>query len=194
MKLNCLFYSLHRELKNLVIPFILVLSIGYFVSILLVDHTSSLSPTGIEENYLGNESQETQAIYKFKKSKYQIYNLIHSHIISMSIIFFITGLLLLITDLNYYFKMFLVIEPFVSILMTFGGIYLLWNGVTWMKYVIFISSTIMAIVFLSVVILFYVNHYQKRVKFKFQVVYLHAINCQLHGKPSEKNYFSSTYL
>ena len=66
----------------------------------------------------------------------------------MSIIFFITGLLLLITDLNYYFKMFLIIEPFVSILMTFGGIYLLWNGVTWMKYVIFISSTIMAIVFL----------------------------------------------
>ena len=148
MKLNGLIYSLPRELKNLVIPFILVLSIGYFVSILLVDHTSSLSPTGIEENYLGNESQETQAIFKFKKSKYQIYNLIHSHIISMSIIFFITGLLLLITDLNYYFKMFLIIEPFVSILMTFGGIYLLWNGVTWMKYVIFISSTIMAIVFL----------------------------------------------
>ena len=148
MNLNGLIYSLPKEFKNLVVPFILVLSIGYFVSILLVDHTSSLSPTGIEENYLGNESKDPQDIYKFKKTKYQIYNLLHSHIISMSIIFFITGLLLLITDLNYYFKMFLIIEPFVSILMTFGGIYLLWNGVTWMKYVIFISSTIMAIVFL----------------------------------------------
>ena len=148
MKLNGLIYSLPKELKNLVVPFILVLSIGYFVSILLVDHTSSLSPIGIEENYLGNESKDPQVIYKFKKTKYQIYNLLHSHIISMSIIFFITGLLLLITDLNYYFKMFLIIEPFVSILITFGGIYLLWNGVTWMKYVIFISSTIMAIVFL----------------------------------------------
>ena len=147
MKLNGLIYSLPSELKNLVVPFILALSIGYFVSILLVDHTSSLSPTGIEENYLGNESQETQAIFKFKKSKYQIYNLIHSHIISMSIIFFITGLLLLIPDLNYYFKMFLIVEPFISILMTFGGIYLLWHGVIWMKYVIFISSSIMAIVF-----------------------------------------------
>ena len=148
MNLNGLIYSLPKEFKNLVVPFILVLSIGYFVSILLVDHTSSLSPTGIEENYLGNESKDPQNIYKFKKTKYQIYNLLHSHIISMSIIFFITGLLLLITDLNYYFKMFLIIEPFVSILMTFGGIYLLWNGVAWMKYVIFISSTIMAIVFL----------------------------------------------
>ena len=148
MNLNGLIYSLPKEFKNLVVPFILVLSIGYFVSILLVDHTSSLSPTGIEENYLGNESKDPQDIYKFKKTKYQIYNLLHSHIISMSIIFFITGLLLLITDLNYYFKMFLIIEPFVSILMTFGGIYLLWNGVAWMKYVIFISSTIMAIVFL----------------------------------------------
>ena len=148
MNLNGLIYSLPKEFKNLVVPFILVLSIGYFVSILLVDHTSSLSPTGIEENYLGNESKDPQDIYKFKKTKYQIYNLLHSHIISMSIIFFITGLLLLITDLNYYFKMFLIIEPFVSIIMTFGGIYLLWNGVAWMKYVIFISSTIMAIVFL----------------------------------------------
>ena len=148
MNLNGLIYSLPKEFKNLVVPFILVLSIGYFVSILLVDHTSSLSPTGIEENYLGNESKDPQNIYKFKKTKYQIYNLLHSHIISMSMIFFITGLLLLITDLNYYFKMFLIIEPFVSILITFGGIYLLWNGVTWMKYVIFISSTIMAIVFL----------------------------------------------
>ena len=148
MNLNGLIYSLPKEFKNLVVPFILVLSIGYFVSILLVDHTSSLSPIGIEENYLGNESKDPQVIYKFKKTKYQIYNLLHSHIISMSIIFFITGLLLLITDLNYYFKMFLIIEPFVSILMTFGGIYLLWNGVAWMKYVIFISSTIMAIVFL----------------------------------------------
>ena len=120
-------YSLPRELKNLVVPFIIVLSIGYFVSILLVDHTSSLS-NGIEENYLGNESQETQAIYKFKKSKYQIYNLIHSHIISMSIIFFITGYLL-ITDLNYYFKMFLIIEPFVSILMTLvESIYFEWGN------------------------------------------------------------------
>ena len=148
MNLNGSIYSLPKEFKNLVVHFILVLSIGYFVSILLVDHTSSLSPIGIEENYLGNESKDPQIIYKFKKTKYQIYNLLHSHIISMSIIFFITGLLLLITDLNYYFKMFLIIEPFVSILMTFGGIYLLWNGVTWMKYVIFISSTIMAIVFL----------------------------------------------
>ena len=148
MNLNGLIYSLPKEFKNLVVPYIVVISIGYFVSILLVDHTSSLSPTGIEENYLGNESKDPQDIYKFKKTKYQIYNLLHSHIISMSIIFFITGLLLLITDLNYYFKMFLIIEPFVSILMTFGGIYLLWNGVAWMKYVIFISSTIMAIVFL----------------------------------------------
>ena len=33
--------------------------------------------------------------------------------------------------------------------------------------------------------LYFINHNQKKVKFKFQVVYLHAINCQLHGKPSK---------
>tara|TARA_X000001036_G_C20536644_1_gene748523 strand:- start:184 stop:681 length:498 start_codon:yes stop_codon:yes gene_type:complete len=147
MKLNGLIYSLPREVKNLIVPFIIVLSIGYFVSILLVDHTSSLTPSGIEKNYLGNELSEISDNFKFKKSTYQIYNLIHSHIISMSIIFFVIGLLLIITDLNYHFKWFLMIEPFFSIILTFGGIYMLWNGITWMKYIIFISSLLMAIVF-----------------------------------------------
>jgi len=47
------------------------------------------------------------------------------------------------------------IEPFVSILLTFGGIYLVWLGYEWMKYIVIISGTAMTLVYVvSVLILF----------------------------------------
>ena len=103
MKLNGLIYNLPGELRNLIILFVIVLSTGYFVGVMFIDHTSSLNPQGIQDNYLGNEVTERIDVIKFKKSSYQMFNLIHTHVISMSIIFFIMGLLLSITDLNKYF-------------------------------------------------------------------------------------------
>ena len=149
MKLNGLIYNLPSELRNLIVLFVIVLSTGYFVGVMFIDHTSSLNPEGIQENYLGNEVTEPMDVFKFKKSTYQMFNLIHTHVISMSIIFFIIGLLLSITDLNKYLKLFLIIEPFLSIIITFAGIYYLWTGILWMKYVIFISSLLMTLVYFA---------------------------------------------
>ena len=149
MKLNGLIYNLPSELRNLIVLFVIVLSTGYFVGVMFIDHTSSLNPEGIQENYLGNEVTEPIDVFKFKKSTYQMFNLIHTHVISMAIIFFIIGLLLLITDLNKYLKLFLIIEPFLSIIITFAGIYYLWTGLFWMKYIIFASSLLMTLVYFA---------------------------------------------
>ena len=163
MKLNGLIYNLPSELRNLIISFVIVLSTGYFVGVMFIDHTSSLNPEGIQENYLGNEVREPIDVIKFKKSSYQMFNLIHTHVISMSIIFFIMGLLLSITDLNKYLKAFLIIEPFFSIAATFLGIYYLWTGILWMKYIIFISSLIMTLVyFASAFIVLYQSIFVKK--------------------------------
>ena len=40
-------------------------------------------------------------------------------------------------------KAFLMIEPNVSLVVTFGGLWLLWLGHTWVKYVIMISGILM---------------------------------------------------
>lgn len=163
MKLNGLIYNLPSELRNLIISFVIVLSTGYFVGVMFIDHTSSLNPQGIQDNYLGNEVTEPIDVIKFKKSSYQMFNLIHTHVISMSIIFFIMGLLLSITDLNKYLKAFLIIEPFFSIAATFLGIYYLWTGILWMKYIIFISSLIMTLVyFASAFIVLYQSIFVKK--------------------------------
>jgi hypothetical protein len=44
-------------------------------------------------------------------------------------------------------------EPFLSVLLTFGGIYFLWLDISWMKYVIMISGMFMTFSFMAATIL-----------------------------------------
>ncbi|WP_127846491.1 hypothetical protein [Psychroflexus aestuariivivens] len=152
MQISGTLKSLPLHLKYLVTAFLLVLSIGYFTGIRFVDHTTAQTPFGIQENYLGNESDEDATEMKFKKSKQEMLNIVHTHILSMAMIFLLTGVLVAMTNLKIGFKKILMIEPFVSILGTFGGIYLLWSGILWMKYVIMISGILMTLAFAASVV------------------------------------------
>lgn len=143
--LNGLIYTFPKEIKLLLSAFIIVLSIGFFTGLLFVNETSSVNPNGIEEQYLGNEDVEDATEMKFKKTDKHMLNIVHSHILSMALIFFLLGLILSTTKLQYKLKIFLMVEPLISVILTFGGIYLLWKGITWMKYVIMISGTLMTV-------------------------------------------------
>ncbi len=147
MQLNGLILTLPRELKLLIGAFIIVLSIGFYSGLLFVGETSSANPNGIEEQYLGNEADENAEVMRFKKSNQEMLTLVHNHILSMSIIFFLVGILVAITKLNKKLKLFLMIEPFLSVLLTFGGLYLLWSGLLWMKYIVMISGILMTLTF-----------------------------------------------
>ena len=154
MELNGLIYTFPKELKLLIGAFIILLSLGFFTGLLFVGETSSANPNGIEEQYLGNEHDEEAEVMKFKKSDQEMLTLVHNHILSMSIIFFLVGLLLSTTQLNKKLKLFLMIEPFVSVLLTFGGIYLLWKGTLWMTYIVMFSGVLMTLTYsLSVIII-----------------------------------------
>jgi CBS domain containing-hemolysin-like protein len=147
MQLNGLIITLPKEIKLLIGTFVIVLSIGFYTGLLFVGETSSANPNGIEEHYLGNEGDENAEVMRFKKSDQEMLTLVHNHILSMSIIFFLVGGLVTITKLNKKLKMFLIIEPFVSVLLTFGGLYLLWTGMLWMKYIVMFSGFLMTITF-----------------------------------------------
>lgn len=153
MQLNGLIYTLPREIKLLLFTFIVVLSIGFYTGLLFVKETSSANPNGIEEQYLGNEDQEDVTIMKFKKSDREMLTMVHGHILSMSIIFFLSGLILSITKLPKKLKLFLMIEPFISVLLTFGGIYFLWKEFLWMKYIVMFSGTLMTLTFSASVLI-----------------------------------------
>jgi len=147
MQLNGLLYSLPNQVKYFCAAFIIVLSIGYYTGLTFVSQTTNNSTTGIEENYLGNEDDLEADTMKFKKGEREMLTIIHTHILSLSFIFFLQGIFVLMTSLPKKLKGFLLIEPFISILVTFGGIYFLWLGYTWVKYLIIISGLTMTLCF-----------------------------------------------
>jgi len=148
LKINSL-SELSKEFKYLIATFVLVTSIGFISSIVFVDYSNSTTPDGLVEQYNGNEFIEDDIdIMKFKKSEREILTIIHSHILSMSVIFFLIGFLVCLTNINIKLKLFLAIEPFVSILLTFGGIYLLWLDILWFRYVVIFSGILMTLSFL----------------------------------------------
>lgn len=145
MIVNGLIETFPKELKLLIAAFVIVLSVGFYTGLLFVGETSSANPNGIEEQYLGNEDDEEADVMRFKKSEQEMLTLVHGHILSMSIIFFLTGLILVTTRLNSKLKIFLLIEPFVSVILTFGGLFLLWKGMLWIKYVVMFSGLLMTL-------------------------------------------------
>ncbi|NND16313.1 MAG: hypothetical protein HKN89_08295 [Eudoraea sp.] len=152
--------SLPRGIRLFLSAFLILLSIGFYTGLLFVSQTESISPQGVVENYLGNEDEAQAAVMKFKKSDREMLNIIHTHILSMSFIFLLLGVLVWGTSISDPLKRFLTIEPFVSVLLTFGGIYLMWRGILWMKYIIILSGTIMTITFISAsLIVFYQLHF-----------------------------------
>ena len=156
MQLNGIISTFPKEVKVLIAAFIVVLSIGFYAGLLFVGETSSANPNGIEEQYLGNEDDENATVMKFKKNEQQMLTLVHGHILSMSIIFFLVGAILNTTKLSRKLKIFLILEPFISVLLTFGGLYFLWKEVLWMKYIVMISGTLMTLTFtISILIILF---------------------------------------
>lgn len=136
--------------RNLLIAFVITLSFGYATGMYYLTLTSGTQTQTIEENYLGNEADEAALEMKFKKPEKEVVSIIHSHVISFSLIFLAIGGLLLLTSYPTRLISFLVIEPFVSILLTFGGIWLMWKGFAWMKYVIIVSGTLMNLAYVVI--------------------------------------------
>ena len=134
--------------RNLLIAFVITLSFGYGTGMHYLTLTSGIEVKSIEENYLGNESDENADMMKFKKSEKEIISIIHSHAVSFALVFLAIGGLMLMTSYPSRLKSILVIEPFISVIVTFGGIWLMWKGVGWMKYVIIISGTLMNLAYL----------------------------------------------
>ncbi|MDE3741868.1 hypothetical protein [Maribacter polysaccharolyticus] len=156
MQLNGLLSTLSKEIRVFIAAFVVVLSIGFYTGLLFINETRSTSIGGIEENYLGNEEDEDAEVMKFKKSDREMLTIVHTHILSMSMIFFLLGSLVWMTDISRNYKLFLTVEPFLSVILTFGGIYFLWTGVDWMKYIVLFSGVLMTVTFMvsSLVVLY----------------------------------------
>ena len=138
-----------KPFKGFILAFLFVLSVGYFTGLSFVAQTDSNHPSGIVENYNGNEDSEEVLVMKFKKGQREMLTIVHTHVLSIGFIFALLGLLVWGTQISTKWKTFLTIEPFCSIIITFGGIYLIWLEYTAMAYVVMISGILMTLSFIA---------------------------------------------
>ena len=144
-------YSLRnfpKPIKRFIAAFVIVLGIGFFTGLLFVGQTESNTPRGMIENYNGNEDLAEVEVMKFKKGKREMLTIIHTHILSLSFIFFLLGFLIWGTEISVLWKSILTLEPFVSVLTTFGGIYLIWLDFPFISYLVMISGFLMTLSFI----------------------------------------------
>ena len=118
--------TLDRPLKIFISTYILIVSVGFFIGLAFIKTTSDLKPSTIVEHYNGSDPNNENAVeLKFEKSVKDLLMTTHNHLLGLSSIFFITGLLFYYTTaVKPAFKFFLMIEPFLSLLLTFGGIWI----------------------------------------------------------------------
>lgn len=145
---NFLLRNLPKPLKLLLGSFLFALLFGYGASFIVLSNTTDLSADGIEESYNGNEKDEDASVMKFKKSSFEILTTVHSHVFTLGAIFLITGFLTWFTPYGAKVKTFLMIEPILSLVVSFTSIILMWRGLVLFKYLAYISGILMHSVFL----------------------------------------------
>ena len=113
-------------MRNFITAFLLLLSTGYIVGILFVDHRTQGTSRGLIEEYRGTPEVSRAAELKYAKSVDEMYIFLHNHILSLSVVFFAVGGIFYFSSLTSPgVKHFLIVEPFAAIATTFGGIWLM---------------------------------------------------------------------
>lgn len=112
-----------RGLRWMITLFLAVLSTGYAVGLLFVDHMTAMSDPGIREQFLGTPEGGQPAEIRYAKSPVEMFTFIHNHVFSMALLFFVLGVLVHGTSVfSPGWTRFMMIEPLVAIATTFGGI------------------------------------------------------------------------
>ena len=151
--MNVQLHNLPKSLKNTLVVFLIALAFGYFSGVDILKHTTDFNSKGVEENVLGNEMDENAEQLHFKMSERELHGIIHSHVITLGMLFVMLSVLLFFTSYNLGIKSFLMIEPMVSLITTFGGLWLLWKGTIWIKYIVMLSGILMHLSFMLIVFL-----------------------------------------
>ena len=137
--------SLDKNIKKLIIYYLITLGVGFSLGIVYVYLNSEFSSSGMTEQYLGSEDEWN---FKPAKTLKDLVSHTHEHITMFSLIFVSIGFIFSFNStIKGFWKSFLILEPFVSIILTFGGFFIIRYMSVKFSYTIIISSTLMYICF-----------------------------------------------
>ncbi len=144
--------ELPRPLRHLLAAFLLTGMIGFTLGAFFVDHSTGTAPSGIAERFRGSEGMgmdldrlPADREIQYEKSPGEMLNVTHTHLLALSMLFLLTGAIFSLTvGVRPLLKSFLILEPFVSLIVTFGGMWLLRYHHPGWGYVISASGVLMA--------------------------------------------------
>ena len=133
------------KIKLLLFFTVLNLTFGVSIGLYYVANTTQLSPAGTTEHFSGSEiDAEFDIPEKYPKPVSELLITTHNHILSLTLIFLIIGgIFYFNSSITGGLKTFLIAEPFVSILTTFGGIWLIRFVHPAFSYLVIISGILM---------------------------------------------------
>jgi hypothetical protein len=135
-------------LRWMITLFLVVLSSGYAVGLMFVEHTTAMSAPGVREQFLGTPAELRPAEVKYARSPGEMFTFIHNHVFSMAMLFFVLALLVHGTHVfSPGWKRFLMIEPFIAIATTFGGIALVRYVSPLFSWLVILSGVSLALVY-----------------------------------------------
>ena len=142
---NILLHQLPAKLKLLLLLTVVNLTVGVGIGLYYVANTTELTPAGTAEHFSGSEiDAEFDIPEKYPKPVSELLITTHNHILSLSLIFLVIGGIFYFNNsITGGLKTILIAEPFISILITFGGIWLIRFVHPTFSYLVIISGIFM---------------------------------------------------
>jgi len=122
--------------------------VGYTTSLVFVWHTTRLVPPGVAARYRGADPLATQGAMQFSKSFAEMLTITHTHLLSMAVIFLVTGLGVALGERpSERWKRWLIAEPFVALLASFSAMWLMRYVDARFSWLLEASSAVLAVTF-----------------------------------------------
>lgn len=101
--------------------------VGYTTALIFIWHTTRMVPGGVATRYRGAPVDTVSAeAMQFPKSFGEMLTITHTHLLSMAVIFVLTGIGIgLCTHPSLRWRRLLIVEPFVALLMSFSAMWLM---------------------------------------------------------------------
>ena len=144
--MNITLSKLDKTLRFFLSAYIITLTIGVAIGLIYVRTTTNMSAQGTIERYNGNDEGEIdfEMQVNYAKSISELLMTTHNHIFGFSFIFLSIGMIFYFNSIiEGFWKKFLMVEPLISAVVTFGSIW----GMRFIHenfvYLIFISATLL---------------------------------------------------
>ncbi len=145
-------YKLPKQLRMFLAAFVFLLSAAVATGLIFLYHNTSYQPEKAVEHYNGtpqNPADEFEIPEKYEKPIGELLITTHNHLFGFSFIFLaLGGIFWFNSTLNGFWKGFFMVEPLLSTLFTFGGIWLVRFVHPSFIYLTVLSSTLIYISFL----------------------------------------------